>query len=92
MRVEFYTQNNDQGFPHIFMKAYDDQTLIKDSIEVNLFNMLELVPVPVLVEYRDLLKDKVLNSVSENYVVTINMYLHYLSIVNNYLEKNAQNG
>jgi hypothetical protein len=89
MNVEFYIEDDLQGFPQIFMKAYENGVLVKDSMEINLSTVVDLIPDSTLIEYRNLLKDKVLESLSNNYSVTINMYLYYLSVVNNYLEEDA---
>jgi len=87
MNIEFYIEEDIQGFPQIFMKAHENNIMVKDSMEINLSTVIELIPKSTLIEYRDLLKSKVLEALSNNYLVTINMYLYYLSVVNNYLDE-----
>lgn len=89
MNIEFYIDNNPQMFPEIFIKGYENDVLIKDYIDINLYSMIDLIPKELVVEYRDLLKNKILTVVSENHMWHLNMHLERLSFISNYLEEHS---
>ena len=88
MNIEYYIDDNEMFFPEIFIRVRTEESNIIDSIKINLNGMIEIIPTDILIQYRNLLKNKIVESISTNKMSLVYSYISYLDFVTKYLEEN----
>lgn len=88
MEINFSLDVDNIGFPMVLLSASVNNKIV--SVTADIASMMELIPLNILIEYRELAKNKVINLIETNQITFAGYHTTNIDLITKFL--NSQEG